>query len=890
MAPDEPTRADAPPPRPAGPSRIGGSGDPGRGTPHRPVPAPPVPAPPDSADRRAVSGAGTLPAPAGAGSGDPASPGAAAGGAARAATAARAVQALDGAAANAAGNLTQRAVRGDGSSAARDTAARYAGGAVSGAIAGARAGAAAGGVGALPGAAAGAAKNVALEGAQDAVRGVAAVTGGGPDATPAEPAGAGGTGPATSPLAAHRPTSTRPAPREARPEARTGGPKAGHLVLAAGAAATPGALAVILAMAFLQWLKAMFFAAMAMLANGAAALWGFLTTTLKGAAGAVSAPFASVGGLATKTAGALGFTVGAAAAPAVAVGAGVVTSVAALTLVTALVAGALTTTVHTDGRLRTRPDACRVAPRPVGANAGTFTGQGVPAAAIPWIENAAARSAYRIPAAFFAFIMDRESDFRPDLFANDSNGGTWGLFQINAAEWRRFTGGGTVTSPDITDPMIHTTHAAQYFDDRLETVRRMRQNNPDAAYTTQLTDLEALLIAHNAGEGNLQRYPNLPSITTGYLAEFRQKFPTYGGGEPSRTRGEPAPAAGPSTAAPGPAGPSETAGPTPPAGGRSYPNLGLQPNANALAHLLGTHYGITTIGGLRGDGEHTRGYAMDLMVPLTADGKATGQAIADYLVRNADAVGISNVIWYQQIWTTQRRSEGWRAMEDRGSPTENHRDHVHVLLTDEAPVLTALPGQPGSAVDSANAAAGEVRSDCAATPAKPGGTAPGTLTGGGLTEPDAQALITRYIEEGDRVLRARFQGGGPGQCNGSYTANCVSFSWYFVTAYTSFTGGYAPGNGVDVAGAMAGVMHKQTTRTPTPYAVFSHGHTSNPSVGHTGVVLAVDGTRILIGEASYCEYAGRVRWVEAATWQTQNWEFVDVSDLVGQRGQLPHAA
>ncbi|MFD2024181.1 phage tail tip lysozyme [Promicromonospora aerolata] len=156
------------------------------------------------------------------------------------------------------------------------------------------------------------------------------------------------------------------------------------------------------------------------------------------------------------------------------------------------------------------------------------------------------------------------------------------------------------------------------------------------------------------------------------------------------------------------------------------------------------------------------------------------------------------------------------------------------------------------------------------------------LTGGGMSEADAQALVELYNAEGDQILRDTFNGGGPGQCNGSYIENCVSFSWYFIVKYTSYTGGYTPGNGVDVAGSMAGAMGKHTTKTPTPYSVFSHGNTS--VAGHTGIVLAIEGDRILIGEAAYCQFPGRVRWVEVSEWKDGGWEFVDVSDMVGNGG------
>ena len=85
---------------------------------------------------------------------------------------------------------------------------------------------------------------------------------------------------------------------------------------------------------------------------------------------------------------------------------------------------------------------------------------------------------------------------------------------------------------------------------------------------------------------------------------------------------------------------------------------------------------VTSYGGLRGTGEHTTGRAIDIM---TSD-KALGDAIAEFLVANAGEFGLYDVIWWQQIWTQQRSGEGWRAMENRGSATANHYDHVHVAV------------------------------------------------------------------------------------------------------------------------------------------------------------------------------------------------------------------
>ncbi|MER7608938.1 mucin-2 protein [Nocardioides sp. NPDC127503] len=81
-----------------------------------------------------------------------------------------------------------------------------------------------------------------------------------------------------------------------------------------------------------------------------------------------------------------------------------------------------------------------------------------------------------------------------------------------------------------------------------------------------------------------------------------------------------------------------------------------------------------TVGGWDGHGEHSSGKALDFM---TGD-KALGDSIAAYLQQHAAELNLYDIIWYQRIWTPVRASEGWRYMEDRGSATANHYDHVHV--------------------------------------------------------------------------------------------------------------------------------------------------------------------------------------------------------------------
>ena len=85
---------------------------------------------------------------------------------------------------------------------------------------------------------------------------------------------------------------------------------------------------------------------------------------------------------------------------------------------------------------------------------------------------------------------------------------------------------------------------------------------------------------------------------------------------------------------------------------------------------------VKSYGGYRNDsGYHGQGRAIDVMV----SGDRAWE-IARWLRENAKSLGVIEVIHAQKIWTTQRSSEGWRSMSDRGSATANHYDHVHLSV------------------------------------------------------------------------------------------------------------------------------------------------------------------------------------------------------------------
>jgi hypothetical protein len=98
----------------------------------------------------------------------------------------------------------------------------------------------------------------------------------------------------------------------------------------------------------------------------------------------------------------------------------------------------------------------------------------------------------------------------------------------------------------------------------------------------------------------------------------------------------------------------------------------VKANVRVAAEVLGCRFGEPTmhgVAGRAGTSDHPSGKAVDFMV-----GRATGDALAACALRNQDELGISYVIWEQQI----NHGNGWEPMEDRGGVTANHFDHVHI--------------------------------------------------------------------------------------------------------------------------------------------------------------------------------------------------------------------
>ncbi|WP_448060620.1 transglycosylase SLT domain-containing protein [Cellulomonas hominis] len=155
----------------------------------------------------------------------------------------------------------------------------------------------------------------------------------------------------------------------------------------------------------------------------------------------------------------------------------------------------------------------------------------VPAEARVWVREAKS-ACPDLPEPWIAAVMAQESGFRPDAYAADSNGGTWGLFQMNASVWAGAYGhpwpadldGNGVW--DVKDASIHARVGGQYLCNRLAGVREIRASHPDWA-SSALPVLDALIIAHNAGESRLRTYPAIPSTTETFIRNVHERVTTW---------------------------------------------------------------------------------------------------------------------------------------------------------------------------------------------------------------------------------------------------------------------------------------------------------------------------------------------------------------------------
>jgi uncharacterized protein YraI len=106
----------------------------------------------------------------------------------------------------------------------------------------------------------------------------------------------------------------------------------------------------------------------------------------------------------------------------------------------------------------------------------------------------------------------------------------------------------------------------------------------------------------------------------------------------------------------------------------------LTSNARSVYRAVCAAFGhtVSAFGGYRpGDpGDHGSGRAVDIMVS-----GQPGWDIVHYVQAHARQLHVTYVIYQQQIWLAGNPTSQWKRMEDRGSRTANHYDHVHVSVS-----------------------------------------------------------------------------------------------------------------------------------------------------------------------------------------------------------------
>lgn len=125
---------------------------------------------------------------------------------------------------------------------------------------------------------------------------------------------------------------------------------------------------------------------------------------------------------------------------------------------------------------------------------------------------------------------------------------------------------------------------------------------------------------------------------------------------------------------------------------------GLTGHASSVRDYISKSFGLGDIGGWRPDdgyNEHSTGNALDVMIPNwdTPEGRATGDAVAGWALKNASALGLTGLIWRQASYGYGNGFGGnGKPMEDRGSATQNHMDHVHIFMNDAPDPKVSLVG------------------------------------------------------------------------------------------------------------------------------------------------------------------------------------------------------
>ena len=132
-----------------------------------------------------------------------------------------------------------------------------------------------------------------------------------------------------------------------------------------------------------------------------------------------------------------------------------------------------------------------------------------------------------------------------------------------------------------------------------------------------------------------------------------------------------------------------------PPSGAAIPG-GLQPNAHKMAQAAryeGFEGEMGGVGPRPNKSDHPKGLAVDFMV---YEDRALGDKVAEWVLQNADAFGVTYVIWYDRIATRSGNGFTWGPYThpngSTSNPTLRHLDHVHVSVSGDPNGLTGGGG------------------------------------------------------------------------------------------------------------------------------------------------------------------------------------------------------
>lgn len=113
---------------------------------------------------------------------------------------------------------------------------------------------------------------------------------------------------------------------------------------------------------------------------------------------------------------------------------------------------------------------------------------------------------------------------------------------------------------------------------------------------------------------------------------------------------------------------------------------GLNPGADYLRSMVMKLWPqISSIGGRRGEdgyGEHSSGNALDIMIPSygSPEGISLGNSVLAFLQKNGSALDVNGIIWRRTSYGYGGSLTSGKDYGEHGNDTQNHMDHLHVIL------------------------------------------------------------------------------------------------------------------------------------------------------------------------------------------------------------------